>query len=194
MPAHPFEDLLTWFPDHCGVDTLEPMYRHWQLVLQWNERTNLTAIKSDREALLRHYADSLVMASNLPRSGRVLDVGSGGGFPGIPLAIVRRDLNWVLLEPRKKRVSFLQMVKSRLQLNHVDVVNGRSDQKVTHLCDAAVTRATFSDEAGARSVMDWLKPDGYLLALRALDAEKWQQSEQIDTGFGSHVRRIDCLR
>ena len=194
MSAHPFAELLKWFPDHCDSESLDLMYRHWQLVLQWNARTNLTAIKSDQEALLRHYADSLVMAEYLLRAGRVLDVGSGGGFPGIPLAIVRQDLDWVLLEPRKKRVSFLQMVKARLQLSNVEVVNGRSDQEMTHLCDAAVTRATFSDEAGARSVMDWVKPGGYLLALRSLDAESWQETDQIKSGFGSHVRRIDRLR
>ena len=84
-------------------------------MLKWNTRTNLTAIRKDSEVLLKHYADSVVMVDILPRSGSVLDVGSGGGFPGIP-AIVRPDLTWRLLEPRQKRVSFLKATVARLGL------------------------------------------------------------------------------
>ena len=124
MTAHAFASLLEWFPDYCDDDKIELMYRHWQLMLKWNARTNLTAIRKDSEALLKHYADSVVMVNILPPSGSVLDVGSGGGFPGIPLSIVRPDLTWRLLEPRQKRVSFLKATVARLGLKNVEVIRG----------------------------------------------------------------------
>ena len=193
MVEHSFAPLLDWFPEHCDHQKLDKMYQHWQLMLTWNTRTNLTAIKTDGEALLKHYADSIVMTEILPENGRVLDVGSGGGFPGIPLAIVRNDLDWVLLEPRQKRVSFLRATIARLGLKNVEVVAGRSDESPSQECDLAVTRATFSDVATARSVLDWLKPGGALFALRSLDAEPWENAEAKTYRFGEHVRRIDRL-
>lgn len=193
MVEHAFAPLLDWFPAHCNPSKLEKMYQHWQLMLTWNTRTNLTAIKTDAEALLKHYADSIIMTEILPASGKVLDVGSGGGFPGIPLAIVRDDLDWVLLEPRQKRVSFLRATVARLGLKNVEVVAARSDESPTHRCDIAVTRATFSDVNLARSVLNWLEPRGSLFALRSVDADPWENATAETYRFGEHVRRIDRL-
>jgi len=162
-------------------------------MLRWNARTNLTAIKTDEEALLKHYADSIVMTEVLPESGRILDVGSGGGFPGLPLAVVREDLEWTLLEPRQKRVSFLRASIARLGLKNVRVVAGRSDETPQGLSDLAVTRATFSSVDDARTVLDWLVPDGFLFALRSVDAEAWPGAVSGTYRFGEHVRRIDRL-
>ena len=193
MTAHAFASLVKWFPEHCDEAKIELMYRHWQLMLKWNARTNLTAIRKDSEALLKHYADSVVMVDILPGSGSVLDVGSGGGFPGIPLAIVRPDLTWRLLEPRQKRVSFLKATVARLGLKNVEVIAARSDETPTSTSDLAVTRATFSDVDGARTVLDWLSPGGALYALRSLDAEDWPNTETRMLDFGSETRRIDRL-
>ena len=133
------------------------------------------------------------MVNILPRSGSVLDVGSGGGFPGIPLSIVRPDLTWRLLEPRQKRVSFLKATVARLGLKNVEVIAARSDETPASTSDIAVTRATFSDVDGARTVLDWLRPAGALYALRSLDAEDWPNAETRILDFGSETRRIDRL-
>jgi 16S rRNA (guanine527-N7)-methyltransferase len=162
-------------------------------MLTWNARTNLTAIKTDQEALLKHYADSIIMTEILPETGRVLDVGSGGGFPGLPLAVVRDDLEWTLLEPRQKRVSFLRATIARLGLKNVTVIAGRSDETPRGISDVAVTRATFSDVDSARTVLNWLVPGGCLYALRSLDAAAWPDAVAGTYRFGEHVRRIDCL-
>ena len=193
MTSHAFASLKKWFPERCDDQKIDLMYRHWQLMLKWNARTNLTAIRKDSEALLKHYADSVVMVDILPRDGSVLDVGSGGGFPGIPLAIIRPDLTWRLLEPRQKRVSFLKATIARLGLKNITVIAARSDESPTSISDLAVTRATFSDVHGARTVLDWLKPSGALYALRSLDAEDWPNAERKTFEFGSEVRRIDRL-
>jgi 16S rRNA (guanine527-N7)-methyltransferase len=133
------------------------------------------------------------MADILPSSGSVLDVGSGGGFPGIPLAIVRPDLQWRLLEPRQKRVSFLKATAARLGLKNVEVIAARSDETPTSTSDLAVTRATFSDVDGARTVLDWLNVGGALYALRSVGAETWPNAETQMIEFGREVRRIDRL-
>ena len=193
MSAHPFNALVDWFPNYCDAAKLPLFYKHWQLMLTWNARTNLTAIKTDSEALRKHYADSLIMTEILPQTGHVLDVGSGGGFPGIPLAIACPHLEWTLLEPRQKRVSFLRATVARLGLQNVSIIAGRSDEAPKTSCDMAVTRATFSDVGDARSVLAWLNAGGALYALRALDADAWPGAEAQQYKFGEHVRRIDRL-
>ena len=193
MTDHSFARLMDWFPSYCDPQKIDKLYKHWELMLTWNARTNLTSIKTDEEALLKHYADSLIMTEVLPNNGRVLDVGSGGGFPGLPLAVVRDDLEWTLLEPRQKRVSFLRATIARLGLKNVTVIAGRSDETPQGLSDLAVTRATFSDVDSARTVLDWLVPGGYLFALRSIDAEAWPGAVANTYSFGEHVRRIDRL-
>lgn len=145
------------------VDLLE---QHWRLVLAWNKRTNLTAIVNDTDAAWLHYADSLsALGELLP--GSVADLGSGAGYPGVPLAIVSPTRSFTLVEPRQKRASFLDVAISRLGLTNVRVQVGRSEEVPTRPFDNVVTRATFSDEGDLEACLAWLRPGGRLIALRA---------------------------
>lgn len=89
----------------------------------WNAKINLTAVVDEKEILVKHFLDSLMGSKAIePAPGlTVLDIGSGAGFPGIPLRIVREDLNLVLIEPQKKKAAFLRHIIGRLQLSGVTV-------------------------------------------------------------------------
>lgn len=139
---------------------------HWRLVLAWNERVNLTAIKNDLEAAWLHYADSLAGLPHL-KSGSVVDLGSGAGYPGIPLAIGSPDRPVMLVEPRQKRTTFLDVSATRLKLKNVRTRVGRSDDAPPEQFANVVTRATFSDEADLKHCLSWLSPGGRLIAWRA---------------------------
>ncbi len=140
--------------------------RHWELVLAWNERVNLTAISDNVEAAWLHYRDSLA-ALPLLTQGPVLDVGSGAGYPGIPLAIALPELQFSLLEPRRKRASFLENAAARLGLNNVRVLNGAIEDAPPELFAAAVTRATFSSLLDLDKCLGWIKPGGKVVAYRS---------------------------
>ncbi|MEZ0312719.1 MAG: 16S rRNA (guanine(527)-N(7))-methyltransferase RsmG [Myxococcota bacterium] len=139
---------------------------HWRLVLAWNERVNLTAIKNDREAAWVHYADSLAGLPHL-KPGSVVDLGSGAGYPGIPLAIVAPERRYLLVEPRQKRTTFLDVAATRLGLGNVRTRIGRSEDTPPEQFANVVTRATFSDEGDLKSCLRWLTPGGRLIAYRA---------------------------
>lgn len=141
---------------------------HWRLVLAWNERVNLTAIKNDLEAAWLHYADSLAGLRHL-RPGPVVDLGSGAGYPGIPLAIAAPDRPFLLVEPRQKRTSFLDVSATRLGLKNLRTRVGRSEDLPPEQFANVVTRATFSDEADLKNCLRWLSPGGRLIAWRADD-------------------------
>ena len=122
--------------------------RYQQELLDWNTRINLTAITDPEEVLLKHFLDSLslLMAYDRPEA-RLLDIGAGAGFPGIPLKIVRSLWQVVLLEATGKKVRFLQHMIEMLQLKNVEAVHGRAEE----LAHKAEYRASF-DVVTARAV------------------------------------------
>jgi len=99
---------------------------HIEYIAKWNRRVNLTAILDAEQMVVRHVLDSLAIVPYI-RGQRLLDIGSGGGFPGLPLAITRTDIETVLLDSSKKKIEFLGHVVSRLELNNVKAVHGRME-------------------------------------------------------------------
>ena len=151
--------------------TLAAMAQHWSLVQQWNARTNLTAIHDTATAIARHYRDSLMALPHLA-GGPIVDFGSGAGFPGMVLAIARPDWQVTLVEPRRKRVSFLEVARARLKLDNVRVHHGRLEDAADQSYAHAVSRATFAD-AGFMDMAEvqthvgrWLREDGTMLLYR----------------------------
>ena len=101
---------------------------YYNLLVDWNSRMNLTAITAPEEVALKHFADSLLLlkAAELPQNGRLADVGTGAGFPAVPIGIVRRDLHLVLVDSLNKRIGFLKELCDVLKL-HADCLHGRAE-------------------------------------------------------------------
>jgi len=127
---------------------LEQFFLYRQELLEWNTRMNLTAITGQEDVLVKHFLDSLSVLKVYDKSSvRLLDIGSGAGFPGLALKIVRPQWEVVLLEATGKKVTFLRHMIETLQLKHVEAVNGRAEE-FAHRLDY---RATF-DVVTARAV------------------------------------------
>ncbi|MES1170864.1 MAG: 16S rRNA (guanine(527)-N(7))-methyltransferase RsmG [Actinomycetota bacterium] len=168
MSESRFASALTRdLPDSVSLTSgqVQQLEGHWALVKQWNARTNLTAVVDDAEAAVRHYADSFV-ALPLRPLGSLIDIGSGAGYPGFPLAIAAPERQVTLLEPRQKRVSFLEVAAARLGLKNVRVRLGASTDTPDQAYAAAVTRATFSDPADLDACLRWVSPGSPLVAYR----------------------------
>jgi 16S rRNA (guanine527-N7)-methyltransferase len=124
-----FTDLILKFACEAGIVLTERqarlLSRHIQLMLEWNLRLNLTRITRREEIIVKHLLDCILPAKFLPSSGYALDVGTGAGFPGIPLKIVYPDLQVVLLDSSRKKVSFLAAVAAALGLKGIRVLHGR---------------------------------------------------------------------
>jgi 16S rRNA (guanine527-N7)-methyltransferase len=130
-----------------GDGQAEQFMRYLAHLIEWNKAINLTAIIDPKEIIIKHFVDSLValVATSFPQNGVVLDVGSGGGFPGIPLKIVRSDMRLVLVEPVQKKCSFLNSVIGLLKLQDVSTFDGTIEQyakrSIHHVIDMVVVRA-----------------------------------------------------
>lgn len=129
-PDPPFEPeaartLLERGTRALGLDLTAGQYEQFlaylDLLLKWNRRINLTALRTPDEIISRHFLDSLLLLPHLPETGRLLDIGSGAGFPGLPLKIVRPGLAVDLVEATAKKASFLKEAVRRLGLSGVNV-------------------------------------------------------------------------
>src|SRR5260221_4110073 len=107
---------------------LDQFLRYQQELLDWNTRINLTAITDPEEVLLRHFLDSLSLLVYDRAETRLLDIGTGAGFPGLPLKIVRPQWQVVLLEATGQKVAFLQHIIEALQLKNVVALHGRAEE------------------------------------------------------------------
>lgn len=143
-------------PADCAA--FERCWRYLDLAVTWNARINLTAARTPEELADLYFADAVLLASGA--DGRWVDVGTGGGPPGLSLAVLRPELELTLVEPRAKRVSFLRQVVVALDLERVTVRRGRSEELEDAGFDTAVSRATFEPA-------EWL-PEGARLATRVV--------------------------
>jgi 16S rRNA (guanine527-N7)-methyltransferase len=137
-----------------------------ELVL-WNRHVNLTGVSTRERMIIELFLDSLIPAPHIPEEGRVLDVGSGAGFPGLPLKIYRPGLDLSLLEAKSKRVSFLKHVIRLLGLSSTKTIKGRIEKDMENLHPDGYTMITARAVAPLFQTMAWcapfLKPDGLLV-------------------------------
>lgn len=147
----------------------EKLLAYRDLLLKWNRTYNLTALRDPEQALSHHLLDSLAI---LPwvGAGRLLDVGSGGGLPGIPLAICRPDLEVTLVDAVQKKATFLQQAAIELELPNVRAVHGRVEALSGQY--GQITSRAFSELSDfIRLTRHLLAPDGRWLAMKGVRPE-----------------------
>ena len=144
----------------------EGLVAYVQMLARWNKAYNLTAIRDPLEMVTRHLLDSLAVVPHL-QAERVIDVGTGGGLPGIPLSLVFPEREFVLLDSNSKKTRFLVQAKAELGLENVTVVHGRvEDYHPQPAFDAVITRAFASVADILTSSRHLLKPGGEFLAMK----------------------------
>ncbi|MGB2692017.1 MAG: 16S rRNA (guanine(527)-N(7))-methyltransferase RsmG [Thermodesulfobacteriota bacterium] len=155
---------------YINDDQLDLILLYVKNLKKWNERINLTSIKNDREIVLNHFIDSLSIAPFIENDKSVLDIGSGGGFPGIPLKIVLPDLNVTLLDSVNKKVSFMNDTIRKLQLQNINAVWGRAEDienKVPRESfDYVVTRAVGSIADITRLSAPYVSDNGVIVLMK----------------------------
>lgn len=148
----------------------------YEMLVDWNARMNLTAITDPGEVALKHFADSVLPEGLLPKNARVIDVGTGAGFPGIPLAIVRPDLSFTLMDALQKRVGFLEAACRELGLN-IPCVHARAEEAGKNPAyrgrfDAALSRAVAPASVLTELTVPFLREGGVSLMYKGPQAEE----------------------
>src|SRR6266576_3504215 len=149
-------------------DQVLQIQQYIRILLVWNEKINLTAIRDPLEILYRHFCESMFAAEAIPlKNGRLADIGSGGGFPGLPLKIMRPGLQVCLVESNIKRVTFLAEVIRELRLNGAQVLARRYEElgeeevaPLDYVCSRALGEyplfLDWSQQIAAKQVILWI--------------------------------------
>ena len=106
----------------------EQFYNYMELLIQWNKNINLTAITEPEEVLQKHFIDSLTILPYIDEKATIIDVGTGAGFPGIPVKIAKESTKVILLDALNKRLNFLQEVINTLQLSNIETIHVRAEE------------------------------------------------------------------
>ena len=170
------------------INKEEKINKFIDLVLEENEKFNLTAVTNKEEFKNRHIVDSLFPSKVFDFENKyIMDLGSGAGFPGIPLAIYFPSSKFVLVEPITKRCEFLERVKVELELNNVEIVNKRvEDLSKEDKFDIVVTRAVSSLNILLELSIPYLKVGGTLIAYKGKKAQ-----EEIKEANGA-FKQLSC--
>lgn len=154
--------------------------RYLDLLESWNLRTNLVAAKHREELLGRHLLDSLAavpLVQSLPESPEVADVGSGGGLPGVPVAIACPAARLTLIEPRRKKANFLRSVARACSTWNIEVREDRVQKLMPAGFDAVLSRAAFSPADLPKETAFLLRPGGVMAAFATVETAPPQSSE-----------------
>ena len=131
---------------------------------KWSKAYNLTSIRTDEDIITKHFLDSLLYLKAMPQGGiSVMDIGSGAGFPGIPMKIMRPEIAMYLVEPIRKKAAFLKHIISALKLEDILVVEKRVEDLESMDVDVAVTRALFDIKDFCKKVFPVLERGGMLV-------------------------------
>lgn len=134
---------------------------------KWNRAYNLTSLKTDRDIIIKHFLDSLLYLKAVPAKAlKIADVGTGAGFPGIPMKVMRPQIDLTLIESSRKKSAFLRHIIRILKLNRTSVLNRRIENLGEHYAktyDAIVSRATFKMGDFLASACPYIKENGILV-------------------------------
>jgi 16S rRNA (guanine527-N7)-methyltransferase len=179
--------ILVKGAEQIGITLTAPVVESYLFYIEelkkWNKRTNLTSLTTDRDIVVKHFLDSLTVAPFLQGAKQVLDIGTGAGFPGLPLKILSPSIELVLLESSQKKCFFLRHIVRGLQLEGVAIVHGRAeDKKITERYakgfDLVLSRALADLPTSLQLALPYAKRRGLIVGMRGRQGE--QERDETD--------------
>ncbi|MDE6550642.1 MAG: 16S rRNA (guanine(527)-N(7))-methyltransferase RsmG [Clostridia bacterium] len=169
-------DILDGYLERYGVrDIRGKLDFFYEELIEWNEKFNLTAITEKEEVYEKHFIDSLMAVTQLPRGAKVCDIGSGAGLPVIPLALARPDCTFTSVDSLNKRVGFIDHIIDELEIDNCTAYHVRAEdwaQEHREEYDVCTARAVAPMNVLSEYCMPLVKKGGIMLAYKGADGEK----------------------
>ena len=167
---------------------------YYKFLLEENEKYNLTAITQPLDVVVKHFIDSILPEKEIPQGAKVIDIGTGAGFPGVPLKILRLDINITLVDSLQKRVNFLNMLFEKLELKG-EIVHSRAEDFIKNrreTFDVSLSRAVASLPTLSEYLIPYVKINGLVIMYKG---EKLQEELELGNNaistLGAKVEKIE---
>ena len=180
-----------------SVEQMDKFYKYMNLLIEWNEKINLTAIIEPNEIILKHFIDSITILKDIKDGSIVVDVGTGAGFPGIPLSIMNPTLKITLVDSLNKRLIFLQEVINELDLKNVELVHARAEEfgrnkKYREKFDVATSRAVANLATLSEYLLPLIKINGKAISMKAGNAsQEIEDAKKAIKTLGGNINNIE---
>lgn len=192
MNKEEFEESLKTIGINPTNEQLVKLEIYKNTLIEYNEHTNLTAIKEESAIYLKHFYDSLTLNKYLKENDKVLDIGTGAGFPGMVLAIFNPNIKFILLDSNNKKIKFLEYLNQKLNLQNIELINDRAENYIRNNLekfDVVTSRAVADLRILVELSLPALKIKGLFLAMKAnLDEELKNAKDTIEILNGKIIK------
>ncbi len=196
------EEFLIDFKDKANKinitisdEQIKEFYEYMNLLLEWNEKINLTAITEPKEVIMKHFIDSITVEKYINNSDLVADIGTGAGFPGIPLNIVKNNANYVLVDSLNKRINFLNEVINDLNLKNIKTVHSRVEDFAKNnreKFDVATSRAVAALNILLEYLLPLVKVGGICVCMKGSNIkEEVSNAKKALEVLGGKIEKIE---
>lgn len=174
-------------------------YKYMTILLEWNNKINLTAITDEKNIILKHFIDSISVNKYIKNNRKIMDVGTGAGFPGIPLKILNKEIEFTLVDALNKRINFLKEVKNKLKMNNLILIHSRVEDlahnsEYRETSDIVLSRAVANLSVLVEYMLPFVKKDGYCICMKGPNInEEIKKAEKAIKILGGKIERIDNM-
>jgi len=181
MELEKFSEIFTDYLKEINIvlneEQVEQFYKYMNLLIEWNEKINLTAITKPEEIILKHFVDSLTIAKYIKKEETLVDMGTGAGFPGIPLKIYKKDLKVTLVDSLNKRIKFLNEVIEQLNLEKIETIHARAEEfgknkKYREKFDISTSRAVANLSTLSEYLIPLVKVNGKVISMKGQEVQE----------------------
>lgn len=180
-------------------DEIKKFFDYKEILIETNKSLNLTAITEDKEVIIKHFIDSLTINKYITPGAKLIDVGTGAGFPGIPVKIIRSDIDVVLLDSLNKRLNFLNNVIDKLNLKDIKTLHGRAEEvgqnkDFREYFDISTARAVANLSTLSELCLPFVKVGGIFICMKGNDISEVEEAKKAIEILGGKIEQIENFK
>lgn len=194
------EEKLKLIDINISETEIENFKIYMELLLEWNEKINLTAITNEDDMILKHFIDSLTIKKYMSENEKIIDIGTGAGFPGIPLAIMNKNNEITLMDSLNKRIVFLNDVINKLKLTNVKAIHSRAEELARNKTyrekyDVAVSRAVANLSTLVEYMLPFVSVGGKCICMKGPNIEEeLKNAKNAIKELGGEIIKIENFK